>query len=323
LQDASRTHSAYGVMAGDKSNGAVEEVWQASIADDKGEALSSAELTARITSKLERLREQFQEQEEERTKLLNGTKICTELQPGDAKKLLQELEGRTEIVCQEERAMKALLAELAADLADLRQHAADSTAADEACHDALAETELERQALREALKEAEDREILASQRSRSMVTADSVERSLAEAKAVRQQLGEQEEETRKLREALLNSWGDRSEDDQEGHGNLSSLTDLEGLEEALTWLSDMQKSAAEEVHKVQHLERSEAALQAKIAAACEEKAMLQSAHVDLANQGLAMREAVQAQSDRFVQRVVVWLPQGKAPTLLELGCFRR
>jgi len=117
-------------------------------------------------------------------------------------------------------------------------------------------------------------------------------------------LEEQEAETAKLRQALIDAWAARADPvDASAAQPASALEDLDGVEEELRWLSRMQQESAAEVHRTQQLERQEAALQARLRDLSEEKASLQSARVDLGNAGGTLREAIASQSEGWVRRV--------------------
>merc|ERR1719191_1656651 len=105
-----------------------------------------------------------------------------------------------------------------------------------------------------------------------MVSVDTLHRTEEEAEKVRAKLHEQEEETAKLRQALADSWAARMDDpiDQPSPPTTDG-DDLQRLEEELHWLAKVQREAAEQSRYVQKLERSEAALQAEVREASEEK----------------------------------------------------
>jgi len=156
---------------------------------------------------------------------------------------------------------------------------------------------------------AVDRHESASSRARSMVSAEALERVMCEAKEIRGQLEEQQVEAARLRESLADSWAARAagpdipEDTEAASSGSGELQALEGMEEELKWLSRMQQAAQAEVHHLQHLERTEVALQSQLRAVSEEKAALQSDRVDLGDAGSAMREAIASQSEGYIKRV--------------------
>jgi len=109
-----------------------------------------------------------------------------------------------------------------------------------------------------------------------------------------------------LREALADSWASRADSDPAAEAApdpASAMQALEDMQEELKWLAKMQQESAAEVHHVQKLERTEAALQAQLRSAMEENATLRNDRMDLGDAGRAMREAIASQSERYVGRV--------------------
>merc|ERR1712217_841106 len=92
-------------------------------------------------------------------------------------------------------------------------------------------------------------------------------------------------------------------DNSLGAGVETTSQRLDDVEEELKWLAKMQQEASAGVHHVQHLERSEVALQAKPREVSEEKARLQSTRVDLGDAGQAMRDAIASQNETYVARI--------------------
>mmetsp|Transcript_428 Transcript_428/g.698 ORF Transcript_428/g.698 Transcript_428/m.698 type:complete len:86 (+) Transcript_428:1-258(+) len=75
------------------------------------------------------------------------------------------------------------------------------------------------------------------------------------------------------------------------------------MEEELKWLAKMQEHAGVEMHRIQKLERTQAALQAELREANDENAALRNSQMDLGDAGKAMREAIASQSERYIGRV--------------------
>eukprot|EP00933_Yihiella_yeosuensis_P027756 TRINITY_DN21627_c0_g1_i1.p1 TRINITY_DN21627_c0_g1~~TRINITY_DN21627_c0_g1_i1.p1 ORF type:complete len:503 (-),score=170.29 TRINITY_DN21627_c0_g1_i1:62-1516(-) len=159
----------------------------------------------------------------------------------------------------------------------------------------------------ELRSEAEAKYQETQNKGRSMVTDEALERARGDAQRLSEQLEKQEAEAARLRQALADSWASRNDDSDEAGLGQDSHEDpmkaLENVEEELKWLAQTQRETSAEVHRLQSLERSEAALQAKLRQASEEKAALQSARVDLGDAGRAMREAVASQSEAYIRRV--------------------
>eukprot|EP00933_Yihiella_yeosuensis_P027757 TRINITY_DN21627_c0_g1_i2.p1 TRINITY_DN21627_c0_g1~~TRINITY_DN21627_c0_g1_i2.p1 ORF type:complete len:490 (-),score=164.30 TRINITY_DN21627_c0_g1_i2:62-1477(-) len=146
----------------------------------------------------------------------------------------------------------------------------------------------------ELRSEAEAKYQETQNKGRSMVTDEALERARGDAQRLSEQLEKQEAEAARLRTPELSNCQDSHEDPMKA---------LENVEEELKWLAQTQRETSAEVHRLQSLERSEAALQAKLRQASEEKAALQSARVDLGDAGRAMREAVASQSEAYIRRV--------------------
>lgn len=172
--------------------------------------------------------------------------------------------------------------------------------------EALAETGEIQSKLEEECLEAERRQAEAAEKAQSMVTVEVLERVNGEVEHIQVDLRERENETSRLRKALADTWAARF-DESRGNSDKSAenrdLAALSDVEEQLKWLTMMQQASQAEVHHVQQLERTEAALQAKLRAKSEEKAALLSARIDLGDASHAMREAIASQSEGFVTRV--------------------
>lgn len=171
--------------------------------------------------------------------------------------------------------------------------------------EAVTEAGFEEARYQEGHSEAQARYAVAKERSRSMVHADTLERGRTEAVKAKNTLAEQEAETLRLREALADSWAQRHLEPETGGfvAGEGQLEAIESLEDDLNHLADMQKQAALEAHRVGKLERTEVVLQRRLIAASEEKASLQSAHMDLGHFGSNVREAMASTCERHVDRV--------------------
>jgi len=180
------------------------------------------------------------------------------------------------------------------------RHAADAQEAlAEERSAAAVEAEASAEALEQRRNEADERREQAASRARSMVAAGTLERVSDEARKLQRRLEEQEAEGARLRQALMDSWAARADPEEPA----STLQDLAGVEEELNWLTRMQQESTAELHRTQHLERSEAALQARVRELSEEKAALQSARVDLGTAGGTLRETIASQSEGWVRKV--------------------
>lgn len=194
--------------------------------------------------------------------------------------------------------------ELEAQVAERRGRHAKMAGKEDALRQALAQAAMRSCDLQESELRAESRRQAANDEARSLVTRESLLRAERDALRERDRLCEQEAETARLRQTLADTWASRSLDEGlKVEDNLDSLKVLDGVEEELKWLSEMQREASNEVHRLQHLERTEASLHAKLKTASEEKASLQSARIDLGDAGNALREAIASQSEGYVRRV--------------------
>lgn len=202
---------------------------------------------------------------------------------------------------QEYEAVKQEQNAVAHEVAQHRSQAAAAEALAEERRKALTDAEASCEALEEERGEAVSRRQRASTRARSMVAADILQRASEEADELRDRLAAQEAEATRLRQALVDSWAARA--DPTTAEPQSTLQDLDGVEEELKWLSRLQQESSAEVHRMQHLERQESMLQARLREVSEEKASLQSARVDLGNAGGTLREAIASQSEGWVRRV--------------------
>jgi len=217
--------------------------------------------------------------------------------------LQQELEQR----CSECEAAEVERAASERGTAETRQlvEASEALAAERAA--AASEAEARAEELERERRAADARREEASAAARSMVSAEVLERVTQEAEDLRQRLQVQEDEAGKLRQALIDSWASRSCVDpfepEPQQRRLSSPEELDNVEEQLQWLTRMQQESSAEVQRLQSLEKREARLQARLRELSEEKAQLQSARVDLGNAGSTMREAIAAQSDKWVRTV--------------------
>jgi len=130
---------------------------------------------------------------------------------------------------------------------------------------------------------------------------------------LQEQVTEQEAETARLRQALMDSWASRTDEpldfgdggatDDAAQKRGTELKQLDSMEEELKWLAEAQQRNSAEVRRMAHLENSEAALHAQLKQLSEEKAALQSTIVDVGDSGRAVREALASQSEDYVRRV--------------------
>lgn len=184
--------------------------------------------------------------------------------------------------------------------------------ADTACK-TLKETTAAIEALREAHQLAEARHTNALEKARSMVSPEALRKAEADEAQIQEQLTEQEAETARLRQALMDSWAARSDEpldfgddgttDDAAEKRGADLKNLDSMEEELKWLAEAQQRSSTEVRRMTHLENSEAALHAQLKELSEEKAALQSTLVDVGDSGKAMREAMASQSEDYIRRV--------------------
>lgn len=214
--------------------------------------------------------------------------------------LQQEASAAAAALAASEAQLDSVLLEIRS--ADVQREEHEARA--EACRLEINEAHVAHKALTEACTEADAQCQQTLAKGRSMVTAEASNHGRAQAMELRSRLEQQEAETSRLRGALADSWASRVEPENSGLPDAKvELKALDNVEEELKWLAEMQQKTSKEVHHVQHLEHTEAALNAKLIAASEEHAALQSAKMDIDDAGRAMREVVVASSDRFVQRV--------------------
>jgi len=186
------------------------------------------------------------------------------------------------------------------------------TRSDAACK-TLEETKVAIEALREAHRLAEAQHTHALEQARSMVSVEALRRAEADTLQLQEQVTEQEAETARLRQALMDSWASRTDEpldfgdggatDDAAEKRGAELKNLDSMEEELKWLAEAQQRSSAEVRRMAHLENSEAALHAQLKQLSEEKAALQSTLVDVGDTGRTMREAMASQSEDYVRKV--------------------
>jgi len=192
------------------------------------------------------------------------------------------------------------------EAAEQRSQAEASEALEQERRAAAAESETRTEALEHERCAADARREEASTKARSMVAADMLERVSEEAEDLQKRSEAQENEAGRLRQALMDSWAARSAVDpfaEPTQRPTSSLAELDNVEQELQWLMRMQQECSAELQRMQSLEKQEATLHARLRELSEEKAMLQSARVDLGNAGGTLREAIASQSDKWVRTV--------------------
>lgn len=273
--------------------------WQQCYEVERNELLRHEKVQGQLRTVLQALQDKCVELETQ------NARIRAQVRPDSR---CESLESEVEAAQQACLALQARQSALAVEVGR-RENDCQESAQKAAAHFAeLAEIEAARSELEEACQDAQVRRESALTRSRSVVTSDALERAAAEASELQAQLSAQEAETARLRQALADSWAQRSESPVEDEGGQASdmgsdLKALDGMEEELKWLAKMQEQAGVEVHRIQHLERTQATLQAELREASEENAALCNARMDLGDAGKAMREAIASQSERYIGRV--------------------
>lgn len=272
-----------------------KQCWEA----ERQEFLRSERVQNQLQAVLQQLQQRCKELESD-----NG-RIRTDVRPDST---CEQLESE---VLAARQAGQALEARESALSLHLSRHNAESVAneAEADTHlQALAECKSEIDLMEEAYCNAEANTEKATLEARSLVMAEALHRTCEEAAELRVQLKAQEDDTAQLRQALIDSWAARADEDNTSVSSEpvdpgNALSALDGMEEELRWLAKMQQESAAEVHHVQKLERTEATLQAQLREVSEQNAMLRNARMDLGDAGRAMREAIASQSERYVGRV--------------------
>lgn len=272
--------------------------WRECLEAEREELVRSERVQSQLQTVLQSLQQKCVDLEAE-----NG-RISAEVRP-DA--TTEKLESEVDTFLQARQALEARQNALSFEV-QRHQAECDVRTAQSADHSKqLEESVIAREALQEACCAAEARREEAGLKARSMVMAEALHRTSEEARQFQAQLLAQESETAELREALADSWAARadsaSEEPVSAGDSASALQALQDMQEELVWLGKMQQEAAAEVHHVQKLERTEAALQSQLKTEMEENAKLRNARMDLGDAGRAMREAIASQSERYVGRV--------------------
>lgn len=268
--------------------------WQQCWETDGEELDRSQKVEQQLRQVLETLSKKKTALEADNAKIRAESKVDAEL---------RRLESAVVATTDAQAAAEARQEALETSMVQLRSEHQEAEARLTVGREEIAEAREAQEPLREAQKLAETRRETAQEKAKSMVSVDTLERARHEAAAARSRLVQQEEETARLREALADSWASRVEPEPQKDGVGEELEALDGVEEQLRWLADVQKTTAAEVHRVQKLERTEMALQQKLRQKSEEHAALKSARVDLGDAGSAMREALARQSEGYVKRV--------------------
>jgi len=276
-----------------------QECWEA----ERQELERSERVQSQLQTVLQSLQQRCTDLEAE------NARIKAEVRP-DA--TTEHLESEADAAIQGRQALEARQSALSLEI--LRhQNECEARAEQSSVHaEMLTEGEVARDALEEARRDGDARRERAALKSRSMVMAETLRDALEEESELQSQLQVQEAETAELREALADSWAARADPGDDGDAAASSeaceepgaaLQALQDMQDQLQWLATVQQEAAGEVHHVQKMERTEAALQAQLRAAMEENAALRNTRMDLGDAGHAMREALASQSERYVGRV--------------------
>jgi len=273
--------------------------WQQCFEAERIELVRSEKVQGQLRTVLQTLQQRCDELEGQ------NARLRAQVQPDSH---CQRLESEVEAAQQACLALQARQSALAVEAARREQEYEDASQRAAALFAALAETQASCSELEEACQDAQTRRESALTRARSMVMAEALDRAAAEASELQQQLSAQEAETARLRQALADSWANRSEEPLDDNSSKASdagadLKDLEGMEEELKWLAKMQEHAGVEMHRIQKLERTQAALQAELREANDENAALRNSQMDLGDAGKAMREAIASQSERYIGRV--------------------
>eukprot|EP00746_Dinoflagellata_sp_MGD_P002474 gnl/MRDRNA2_/MRDRNA2_104822_c0_seq1.p1 gnl/MRDRNA2_/MRDRNA2_104822_c0~~gnl/MRDRNA2_/MRDRNA2_104822_c0_seq1.p1 ORF type:complete len:513 (+),score=135.40 gnl/MRDRNA2_/MRDRNA2_104822_c0_seq1:45-1583(+) len=201
--------------------------------------------------------------------------------------------------------------------------------------DALLESSQEVNALRDSLETSEAalakvREESASKeanwvvrynvldsRLRSSVSAELLQDNEAEIKRLDNEVSAAQEECKRLRTAVTENWNksmtngvgtmepyiEASLNSSTGW-NTEELERLDTMQAELENLLSVQKASTSEVRRIQHLERTNAALEEKLRVLADKHAQLKCSAVDLRDEGKNMREALTCQNEQFLKRII-------------------